>query len=95
VIATRSISIKKSGWDRRVTSIMVLVGGCSLFSGRLVEGRASPPAACSTSTVKDAAHHRVVVHDRRGHGPSSPSATGNDMDTYAADVAAVTVRTRL
>lgn len=33
---------------------------------------------------------RVVAHDRRGHGRSSPSATGNDMDTYAADVAAVT-----
>jgi len=32
---------------------------------------------------------RVVAHDRRGHGRSSPSATGNDMDTYAADVAAV------
>ena len=34
--------------------------------------------------------YRVVAHDRRGHGRSSPSATGNDMDTYAADVAAVT-----
>ena len=32
---------------------------------------------------------RVVAHDRRGHGRSSPSATGNDMDSYAADVAAV------
>ena len=35
---------------------------------------------------------RVVAHDRRGHGRSSPSATGNDMDTYAADVAAVTAQ---
>jgi len=34
--------------------------------------------------------YRVVAHDRRGHGRSSPSAAGNDMDTYAADVAAVT-----
>ena len=34
--------------------------------------------------------YRVVAHDRRGHGRSSPSAKGNDMDTYAADVAAVT-----
>ncbi|MET0807377.1 MAG: alpha/beta hydrolase [Pseudoxanthomonas sp.] len=33
--------------------------------------------------------YRVVAHDRRGHGRSSPSANGNDMDTYAADVAAV------
>lgn len=34
--------------------------------------------------------YRVVAHDRRGHGRSSPSSHGNDMDTYAADVAAVT-----
>jgi non-heme chloroperoxidase len=34
--------------------------------------------------------YRVIAHDRRGHGRSSPSASGNDMDTYAADVAAVT-----
>jgi len=30
---------------------------------------------------------RVIAHDRRGHGRSSQTATGNDMDTYAADVA--------
>ncbi len=28
---------------------------------------------------------RVVAHDRRGHGRSSQTDTGNDMDTYAAD----------
>jgi non-heme chloroperoxidase len=33
---------------------------------------------------------RVVAHDRRGHGRSTQTATGNEMDTYAADVAAVT-----
>ena len=33
---------------------------------------------------------RVIAHDRRGHGRSSPASMGNDMDTYAADVAAVT-----
>jgi non-heme chloroperoxidase len=32
---------------------------------------------------------RVVAHDRRGHGRSSQTDTGNEMDTYAADVAAV------
>lgn len=31
--------------------------------------------------------YRVVAHSRRGHGRSSQTATGNDMDTYAADVA--------
>ncbi|MGQ3070191.1 MAG: alpha/beta fold hydrolase [Ferrovibrionaceae bacterium] len=34
--------------------------------------------------------YRVIAHDRRGHGRSSQTATGNEMDTYAADVAAVT-----
>lgn len=33
--------------------------------------------------------YRVNAHDRRGHGRSSPSAAGNDMNTYAADVAAL------
>lgn len=32
---------------------------------------------------------RVVAHDRRGHGRSGQSDTGNDMDTYAADVIAL------
>lgn len=31
--------------------------------------------------------YRVVAHDRRGHGRSDQTDTGNDMDTYAADVA--------
>ena len=33
--------------------------------------------------------YRVIAYDRRGHGRSSQTDTGNDMDTYAADVAAV------
>lgn len=33
--------------------------------------------------------YRVIAHDRRGHGRSSQTADGNDMDTYAADVAAL------
>jgi non-heme chloroperoxidase len=30
--------------------------------------------------------YRVIAHDRRGHGRSTQTVTGNDMDTYAADV---------
>ena len=30
---------------------------------------------------------RVVAHDRRGHGRSEQTDGGNDMDTYASDVA--------
>ncbi|RWD38365.1 MAG: alpha/beta hydrolase [Mesorhizobium sp.] len=33
--------------------------------------------------------YRVIAHDRRGHGRSTQAATGNEMDTYAADVAAL------
>ena len=34
--------------------------------------------------------YRVIAHDRRGHGRSSQSWNGNDMDTYADDLAALT-----
>jgi non-heme chloroperoxidase len=33
--------------------------------------------------------YRVIAHDRRGHGRSSQTSEGNEMDTYAADVAAL------
>src|SRR5580698_3773657 len=31
--------------------------------------------------------YRVIAHDRRGHGRSSQPWNGNDMDTYADDLA--------
>jgi alpha-beta hydrolase superfamily lysophospholipase len=31
--------------------------------------------------------YRCIAHDRRGHGRSSQPWTGNDMDTYADDLA--------
>lgn len=31
--------------------------------------------------------YRVIAHDRRGHGRSTQTVEGNDMDTYAEDVA--------
>src|SRR3954447_10260871 len=31
--------------------------------------------------------HRVIAHDRRGHGRSSQTWHGNEMDTYADDLA--------
>jgi non-heme chloroperoxidase len=36
--------------------------------------------------------YRVIAHDRRGHGRSTQTDTGNDMDHYAADLAALTER---
>jgi non-heme chloroperoxidase len=34
--------------------------------------------------------YRAIAHDRRGHGRSSQTWAGNDMDTYADDLAALT-----
>ena len=31
--------------------------------------------------------YRAIAHDRRGHGRSSQPSQGNDMDTYADDLA--------
>jgi len=31
--------------------------------------------------------YRCIAHDRRGHGRSSQPWNGNDMDTYADDLA--------
>ncbi len=33
--------------------------------------------------------YRAIAHDRRGHGRSTQTWTGNDMDTYADDLAAL------
>src|ERR1700693_4319212 len=33
---------------------------------------------------------RVIAHDRRGHGRSTQTGEGNDMDPYADDLAALT-----
>src|SRR5580658_6401925 len=34
--------------------------------------------------------YRVIAHDRRGHGRSSQTPDGHDMDHYAQDLAALT-----
>ena len=36
--------------------------------------------------------YRCIAHDRRGHGRSSQPWTGNEMNTYADDLAALTAR---
>ena len=33
---------------------------------------------------------RVIAHDRRGHGRSTQTSGGHEMDTYASDVAQLT-----
>src|SRR5690606_35646754 len=39
--------------------------------------------------------YRVVAHDRRGHGRSEQTWRGNDMNTYADDLAALIQRLEL
>ncbi len=39
--------------------------------------------------------YRVIAHDRRGHGRSTQTAEGHDMDHYADDLAAVTTHLNL
>src|SRR5271168_338636 len=39
--------------------------------------------------------YRVIAHDRRGHGRSSQTWDGNDMDTYSDDLAALTEKLNL
>src|SRR5437879_10291152 len=34
--------------------------------------------------------YRVIAHDRRGHGASTQTGDGHDMDQYADDLAALT-----
>ena len=36
--------------------------------------------------------YRVIAHDRRGHGRSTQTWDGNEMDTYADDLATLTER---
>ena len=38
---------------------------------------------------------RVIAHDRRGHGRSTQTADGNDMDHYADDLAGLTAHLNL
>jgi non-heme chloroperoxidase len=39
--------------------------------------------------------YRVIAHDRRGHGRSTQTWDGNDMDTYADDLAQLTEKLNL
>src|SRR5689334_20925570 len=39
--------------------------------------------------------YRCIAHDRRGHGRSSQPWTGNDMDSYADDLAALVEKLNL
>lgn len=39
--------------------------------------------------------YRCIAHDRRGHGRSSQPWSGNDLDTYADDLAALVLSSKI
>ena len=57
-------------------------------------GRSAPTTGTTRCCSSSRKGYRVIAHDRRGHGRSTQTATGNEMDTYAADVAALAERAR-
>ncbi|HEY5274867.1 MAG TPA: alpha/beta hydrolase [Acidimicrobiales bacterium] len=65
-------------WGNRQPSCSAAGGRCRLMIGTL--------RCCSSSSRAIAS----IAHDRRGHGRSTHTAGGHDMDHYADDLAAVT-----
>ena len=55
---------------------------CSAMAGRSVPMHSR--IRCSSSPREG---YRCIAHDRRGHGRSSQPWQGNDLDTYADDLA--------
>ncbi len=52
-------------------------------------GRSAPTTGDNQLLFFSSKGFRVIAHDRRGHGRSTQTADGNDMDTYAADAIAL------
>jgi pimeloyl-ACP methyl ester carboxylesterase len=49
----------------------------------------TPASSPTASSGRAAGGYRAIAHDRRGHGRSSQPWDGNDLDTYADDLAAL------
>jgi len=78
---------------------IVMKDGCEIYykdwgTGRPVvfsHGWPLSADAWEDQMVFLAAHgYRAIAHDRRGHGRSSQPSNGNNMDTYADDLATLT-----
>ena len=64
--------------------------GCATGCVSTTDGRAEHATTGDSQLLFFLSHgYRVIAHDRRGHGRSTQTPTGNDMDTYAADVIAL------
>ena len=78
ITTSDGVEIFYKDWGTGPAIVLVTAGRCLPTTGT---------ASCCSSW-----HHatRVIAHDRRGHGRSSQTADGHDMDHYADDLAALT-----
>ncbi len=58
-------------------------------SSSATAGRSTPMPGTTSWYFVASNGFRAIAHDRRGHGRSGQAWNGNDMDTYADDLAAV------
>ena len=73
--------------ERRHRDLLQGLGKRASRSCSITVGRSSADDWDAQMMFFLAKGYRVIAHDRRGHGRSSQTASGNEMDTYAADVA--------
>ena len=63
------------------------LGHAASRSSSITAGRSAPTTGTTRCCSSSSKGYRVIAHDRRGHGRSTQTRHGNEMDTYAADVA--------
>ena len=89
VIMWWRILTRRYAADVRAARTRLAEGNVKLARAAIVTGCASGFGRAIARSLLDRGF-RVIAHDRRGHGRSSQTAGGHDMDHYADDLAAVT-----
>ena len=67
------------------TEIFIRTGARESRSFFITDGRCRPTTGTLQMMFFLGKGYRVIAHDRRGHGRSTQTAIGHDMDTYADD----------